>query len=32
MMIDAVSARWGVEPRGDGKAVWCDFEPPGTGP
>lgn len=27
MMIDAVSARWGVEPRGDGKAVWCEFEP-----
>ncbi|WP_328315985.1 SpoIIE family protein phosphatase [Streptomyces sp. NBC_00388] len=29
MMIDAVAARWGVEPRGDGKAVWCEFEPPG---
>ncbi|MCX4728347.1 SpoIIE family protein phosphatase [Streptomyces sp. NBC_00440] len=31
MMIDAVSARWGVEPRGDGKAVWCEFEPSGNG-
>ncbi|WP_326695376.1 SpoIIE family protein phosphatase [Streptomyces sp. NBC_01766] len=30
MLIDAVSARWGVEPRGDGKAVWCEFEPPGA--
>ncbi|MET7617830.1 SpoIIE family protein phosphatase [Streptomyces sp. NPDC005408] len=29
MMIDAVAARWGVEPRGEGKAVWCEFEPPG---
>ncbi|WP_406002502.1 SpoIIE family protein phosphatase [Streptomyces sp. NBC_00829] len=29
-MIDAVSARWGVEPRGEGKAVWCEFEPPDT--
>lgn len=26
MLIDAVSVRWGVEPRGDGKAVWCEFE------
>ncbi|WP_405578899.1 SpoIIE family protein phosphatase [Streptomyces sp. NBC_01190] len=25
MMIDAMAARWGVEPRGDGKAVWCEF-------
>ncbi|TQK42908.1 GAF domain-containing protein [Streptomyces sp. SLBN-118] len=29
MMIDAVAARWGVEPRGEGKAVWCEFEPVG---
>ncbi|WP_436232594.1 SpoIIE family protein phosphatase [Actinacidiphila alni] len=25
LMIDALAARWGVEPRGDGKAVWCEF-------
>ncbi|MEV6793002.1 SpoIIE family protein phosphatase [Streptomyces sp. NPDC051320] len=31
LLIDAVSARWGVEPRGDGKAVWCEFEPAGAG-
>ncbi|MCX4585647.1 SpoIIE family protein phosphatase [Streptomyces sp. NBC_01481] len=29
MMIDAVASRWGVEPRGEGKAVWCEFEPVG---
>ncbi|GGJ77489.1 magnesium or manganese-dependent protein phosphatase [Streptomyces camponoticapitis] len=29
LMIDAVAARWGVEPRGDGKAVWCEFTPTG---
>ncbi|WP_433888076.1 SpoIIE family protein phosphatase [Streptomyces sp. CA-111067] len=28
LMIDALAARWGVEPRGDGKAVWCEFGPP----
>ena len=27
LMIDALAARWGVEPRGDGKAVWCEFAP-----
>lgn len=27
LMIDALATRWGVEPRGDGKAVWCDFGP-----
>ncbi|MFI5759017.1 SpoIIE family protein phosphatase [Streptomyces sp. NPDC051569] len=27
MLVDAVATRWGVEPRGDGKAVWCEFEP-----
>ncbi|WP_414720809.1 SpoIIE family protein phosphatase [Streptomyces sp.] len=26
LMIDALAARWGVEPRGDGKAVWCEFD------
>ncbi|WP_406347257.1 SpoIIE family protein phosphatase [Streptomyces sp. NBC_00648] len=30
MLIEAVSARWGIEPRGDGKAVWCEFVPDGT--
>ncbi|NUS15627.1 MAG: SpoIIE family protein phosphatase [Streptomyces sp.] len=25
LMIDALASRWGVEPRGDGKAVWCEF-------
>ncbi|MFD9793684.1 SpoIIE family protein phosphatase [Streptomyces sp. NPDC059070] len=32
MLIEAVSARWGVEPRGDGKAVWCEFVPRASGP
>jgi serine phosphatase RsbU (regulator of sigma subunit) len=27
LMIDALASRWGVEPRGDGKAVWCEFGP-----
>jgi serine phosphatase RsbU (regulator of sigma subunit)/anti-sigma regulatory factor (Ser/Thr protein kinase) len=27
LMIDALADRWGVEPRGDGKAVWCEFTP-----
>jgi serine phosphatase RsbU (regulator of sigma subunit)/anti-sigma regulatory factor (Ser/Thr protein kinase) len=27
LMIDALALRWGVEPRGDGKAVWCEFGP-----
>ncbi|SHL39683.1 SpoIIE family protein phosphatase [Actinacidiphila paucisporea] len=27
LMIDALSTHWGVEPRGDGKAVWCEFGP-----
>jgi hypothetical protein len=26
-MIDVLAAHWGVEPRGDGKAVWCEFRP-----
>ncbi|MFE2039117.1 SpoIIE family protein phosphatase [Streptomyces scopuliridis] len=29
LLVDAVAARWGVEPRGDGKAVWCEFRPDG---
>ena len=27
LMIDALATHWGVEPRGDGKAVWCEFGP-----
>ncbi|WP_329129984.1 SpoIIE family protein phosphatase [Streptomyces sp. NBC_01476] len=27
LMIDAMAVRWGVEPRGEGKAVWCEFGP-----
>lgn len=27
LMIDALADNWGVEPRGDGKAVWCEFGP-----
>lgn len=30
LLVDAVATRWGVEPRGDGKAVWCEFTPPRT--
>ncbi|MFF1569748.1 SpoIIE family protein phosphatase [Streptomyces sp. NPDC058293] len=34
LLVDAVADCWGVEPRGEGKAVWCEFaepepEPPG---
>ncbi|WP_237405221.1 SpoIIE family protein phosphatase [Actinacidiphila reveromycinica] len=25
LMVDALADTWGVEPRGDGKAVWCEF-------
>ncbi|WP_078901701.1 SpoIIE family protein phosphatase [Actinacidiphila yeochonensis] len=31
LMIDALAAAWGVEPRGDGKAVWCEFGPARAG-
>lgn len=27
LMIDALADAWGVEPRGEGKAVWCEFGP-----
>ncbi|SEO96136.1 Serine phosphatase RsbU, regulator of sigma subunit [Actinacidiphila rubida] len=30
LMIEALATRWGVEPRGDGKAVWCEFTPADT--
>lgn len=25
LMVEALAVRWGVEPRGEGKAVWCEF-------
>ncbi|MFF5427907.1 MULTISPECIES: SpoIIE family protein phosphatase [unclassified Streptomyces] len=28
MLLDALASRWGVEPRGEGKAVWCEIGPP----
>lgn len=28
LLLDAVAARWGIEPRGEGKAVWCEIGPP----
>ena len=29
-VVAAIADRWGVEPRGDGKAVWCEFVPPAS--
>ncbi|MEU1125462.1 SpoIIE family protein phosphatase [Streptomyces sp. NPDC005899] len=29
LLLDAVAARWGIEPRGEGKAVWCEIGPVG---
>ncbi|MGW0855583.1 SpoIIE family protein phosphatase [Streptomyces sp. NPDC002690] len=29
LLLDAVALRWGIEPRGEGKAVWCEIGPPG---
>ncbi|MFE0604069.1 SpoIIE family protein phosphatase [Streptomyces sp. NPDC058892] len=26
LLVDALAAHWGVESRGDGKAVWCEFD------
>ncbi|WP_424215517.1 SpoIIE family protein phosphatase [Streptomyces sp. BI20] len=31
LLVDAVASHWGVESRGDGKAVWCEFPAPPTG-
>ncbi|MFD7069027.1 SpoIIE family protein phosphatase [Streptomyces sp. NPDC059913] len=28
LLLDAVASRWGIEPRGEGKAVWCEIGPP----
>lgn len=27
LLLDAVTTRWGIEPRGEGKAVWCEIGP-----
>ncbi|WP_415958499.1 SpoIIE family protein phosphatase [Streptomyces sp. 021-4] len=35
LLLDAVATRWGIEPRGEGKAVWCEIGPalpPATAP
>ncbi|MFG3529845.1 SpoIIE family protein phosphatase [Streptomyces sp. NPDC047917] len=29
LLLDAVATRWGIEPRGEGKAVWCEIGPSG---
>ncbi|MGW0782187.1 SpoIIE family protein phosphatase [Streptomyces sp. NPDC002913] len=28
LLLDAVAECWGIEPRGEGKAVWCEIGPP----
>ncbi|MDJ0380514.1 SpoIIE family protein phosphatase [Streptomyces sp. G-G2] len=28
LLVDALATHWGVESRGDGKAVWCEFDAP----
>lgn len=28
LLLDALALRWGIEPRGEGKAVWCEIGPP----
>ncbi|MFJ9407743.1 SpoIIE family protein phosphatase [Streptomyces sp. NPDC101393] len=33
MLVEALADRWGAEPRGSGKALWCEFDvPDGAGP
>ncbi|MCX5379903.1 SpoIIE family protein phosphatase [Streptomyces sp. NBC_00091] len=32
MLVDRLADAWGVEPRGAGKCVWCEFAVPGPGP
>ncbi|MGW0790463.1 SpoIIE family protein phosphatase [Streptomyces sp. NPDC002911] len=27
LLLDAVAEHWGIEPRGEGKAVWCELGP-----
>ncbi|MER8184522.1 SpoIIE family protein phosphatase [Kitasatospora sp. NPDC094015] len=31
MLVEALAASWGVEPRGTGKSVWCEFGLPRDG-
>ncbi|MEW5533806.1 SpoIIE family protein phosphatase, partial [Streptomyces virginiae] len=30
LLVDALATHWGVESRGDGKAVWCEFDVGGS--
>ncbi|MGW0753884.1 SpoIIE family protein phosphatase [Streptomyces sp. NPDC002587] len=30
LLVDALATHWGVESRGDGKAVWCEFDAAGS--
>lgn len=30
LLVDALATHWGVESRGDGKAVWCEFDVSGN--
>ena len=30
LMVEKLADSWGVEPRGSGKAVWCEFRVPAT--
>ncbi|MFJ9813412.1 SpoIIE family protein phosphatase [Streptomyces sp. NPDC101158] len=30
LLMDAIASRWGVEPRGEGKAVWCEIGADGS--
>ncbi|MFD4693920.1 SpoIIE family protein phosphatase [Streptomyces sp. NPDC058463] len=32
LLLDAVATRWGIEPRGEGKAVWCEMGPASPDP
>ncbi|MEU1365243.1 SpoIIE family protein phosphatase [Streptomyces sp. NPDC005803] len=27
LLLDAVTSRWGIEPLGEGKAIWCEIGP-----
>ncbi|MFE5770437.1 SpoIIE family protein phosphatase [Streptomyces sp. NPDC056485] len=31
LLVDRLAEDWGVEPRGGGKSVWCEFAVPGHG-
>ncbi|MFJ7945008.1 SpoIIE family protein phosphatase [Streptomyces sp. NPDC096354] len=30
LLLDAIAVRWGIESRGEGKAVWCEIGPSDT--